>query len=159
MDQQLILGFNTVFSNKKNRVNGTRDDDVIDGDGRRDIVKSKAGDDIVNTGAGNDFVLAGTGDDFVNGGADDDLLSGGDGRDTFIFTGEFGDDVVLDFSSGRGVEDVLLIDVASFDSVADVLSAAEQDGENTVIALGTAGTITLENVQASQLHQDDFMIA
>lgn len=159
------------------RLGGTEGDDEIGGSDARDLLIGEGGNDRLNGGAGddqleggegrdrlrgeegNDILNGGAGDDRLNGGADDDLLSGGEGRDTFNFAGEFGNDVITDFEAGRGSEDVIRVDVASVNQVSYILSAAEQDGDNTVITLGTAGTITLQGVDAAQLHQDDFMIA
>ncbi|MEM7425713.1 MAG: peroxidase family protein [Pseudomonadota bacterium] len=131
------------------RLEGGAGDDQLEGDAGRDRLLGEEGNDILNGGDGNDR---------LDGGAGDDVLGGGKGRDTFVFTGAFGDDLIIDFDAGKGREDVILVELDTINSISELLSAAQQDGENTVITLGDAGSITLEGVDARQLHHDDFLI-
>ncbi|WP_279615893.1 beta strand repeat-containing protein [Phytopseudomonas flavescens] len=54
-------------------------------------------------GAGNDILYGQGGNDFLVGGAGDDILFGGTGADTFVWQkGDFGKDVIKDFSVAEG---------------------------------------------------------
>jgi hypothetical protein len=72
---------------------GLGDADTVVGSSRRDLIDGGQGDDVIS---------AGSGDDVMAGGAGDDVLTGGGGADRFVFAGEFGDDLVTDFSRSQG---------------------------------------------------------
>ena len=60
------------------------------------------GDDRIISSGGNDTLKGGLGDDFIEVGEGDDLIYGDDkissgGKDTFVFTGQFGNDTIEDF--------------------------------------------------------------
>jgi Ca2+-binding RTX toxin-like protein len=122
---------------------------------------ARGGNDEVYGGTGDDYLLGdgdfgGTnlggagvraGNDRLDGGAGDDTLVGdfrvpGEvaeyGRDTFVFAGAFGNDVVEDFHAG---EDRLLFDVPGVRRAADLQITVEED--RTVIAVADGGTVTL----------------
>ncbi|MEM9778446.1 MAG: CHRD domain-containing protein, partial [Pseudomonadota bacterium] len=98
----------------------------------------------------------GDGDDVLNGRRGLDRLEGGEGSDTFIFNSRSDSDRVLDFST----ED--LLDLSSntleFDSFDDVLAAARQDGDDTVIALNDEDELTLENFDLGLLDQSNVLL-
>ena len=141
-------------------VYGGTGDDYLLGDGSL-FDYARGGDDGVEGGDGNDILLGdgdfgGTnlggagvraGNDRLDGGAGDDTLVGdfrvpGEvaeyGRDTFVFAGAFGNDVVEDFHAG---EDRLLFDVPGVRRAADLQITVEED--RTVIAVADGGTVTL----------------
>lgn len=60
------------------------------------------GADIIDSGAGNDIVIAGPGRDFLTGGSGDDRLLGGLDMDSYLFSGDWGKDIVSD-SDGQGM--------------------------------------------------------
>lgn len=67
----------------------------------RDVTKSQifiggTGADTFTGGDSSDVILAGDGADTLYGGASYDLLYGGKGNDTYIFSGDFGGDFVVD---------------------------------------------------------------
>jgi Ca2+-binding RTX toxin-like protein len=113
-------------------------------------------DTIVGGAEANTFDGRG-GDDVIDGGGGSDTLTGGWGNDTLVFAGAFGDDTVTDFQAGQGSEDQ--IDLSAFSVDFDTLTFT-QVGADTVItsaAFGAGNTITLSNVQAVRLHEDDFI--
>jgi VCBS repeat-containing protein len=59
------------------------------------------GNDTITTGSGNDVLVGGKGRDTLTGGLGDDVLTGGAGNDRFMFDLNFGNDVILDFESGK----------------------------------------------------------
>jgi len=85
-----------------------------------------------------------------------ETFSGGPGDDVFMFSLEFGHDVITDFQGGEGIGDIIEFDDAVFTSIEKVLAAARQDGSDVVITYDANNTITLKNVQLSALHADDF---
>ena len=99
------------------RLIGQRGDDRLIGRGGDDILKGNGGEDLLAAGAGADNLRGGGGDDTLKGGGgDDDLrggggadrliagrgnddMRGGGGGDVFVFKGNFGGDVIFDFST------------------------------------------------------------
>jgi len=86
--------------------NGNDTADLGDGDDR---ANGGAGDDILDGGAGDDRLYGGGGDDRIIGGDGDDVMHGGvpqdngrthnNGRDTFAFDDDDGNDIVHGFTT------------------------------------------------------------
>jgi Ca2+-binding RTX toxin-like protein len=74
---------------------------VAAADDKSDIVCGFSGSDVLGGGGGADVLVGGDGADTLEGGPDNDKLYGGNGADAYIFSGQFGKDVVLD-SDGQG---------------------------------------------------------
>ena len=125
-----------------------------------DVVSAGGGDDL-RGGNSDDMLDGGDGEDILSGGMGDDTLTGGSGDDTFTFFGnvENGDNLLTDFDTGAGSEDVIrLVGFGeAFDEFADILAAASQVGLNTVIDLGGGNSIILTDTVIADLHQDDFI--
>ncbi len=70
-------------------------------------------------------------------------------------------DIVRDFTPGAASEDVIeLVGFgAAFDTFAEVIAAATDDGTNTTIDFGNGDTLTLLNVLVADLHADDFIFS
>ena len=134
-----------------------KDDAVFYGLGGDDELTGHHGDDLLDGGTGNDDISGGKGEDTIIGGAGDDVLKGGTGDDVFIFNTGDGNDLISDFDKGKKSQDILQIDVAGFDSFADIEAAMTKDKGNTVIDLGNDQSITLQGVQPWQLTEDDFL--
>src|SRR5215212_2080774 len=83
-----------------------------------------------------------------------EVFSGGKGGDTFVFDLSFGHDRITDFRAGSGQHDVIETD--AFSSFDQLLERTSQVGADTVIAYDPDNTITLVNLQVSQLHATDF---
>lgn len=47
----------------------------------------------------------------------------------------------------------------AFDSFAEIVAAAAQNGANTVIAFGAGQSLTLQNIALADLDADDFVFA
>lgn len=131
---------------------GTRDDDLLDGQGGNDQLRGRAGDDLLLGGDGNDLLRGGRGDDLLDGGADNDRLRGGKGEDTmiggsgddelrggadvdrFVFDPSNlveGDDLVEDFAVG---EDLLVLSAADIAKATPEILAALASGDTSAIA-------------------------
>jgi Ca2+-binding RTX toxin-like protein len=70
------------------------------GSGSDTITGSDVGN-LLDGGAGNDEITGGAGNDTIIGGLGDDVLTGGAGSNTFVFGGNFGGDLILDFKIGQ----------------------------------------------------------
>lgn len=87
----LVLSASTASGQEK-PINGTKDNDVLNGTGGKDKIHGHGGNDTINSGGGNDKVFGGPGNDTVNAGPGDDKVWGGPGNDTI--NGEAGRDTI-----------------------------------------------------------------
>lgn len=142
-------------------VNGTLFRDTITGSKDANTLTGNGGNDALNGLAGHDTLHGGLGVDTLNGGDGNDVLTGDDGADVFMFrdttatTGlNIGNDTITDFENGT--DRINLVTLA--DAFGDLTVTA--DGSNTVIRIaGVTGSITLENVAASNVEVSDFILA
>ncbi|WDI32474.1 hypothetical protein PUV54_04605 [Hyphococcus flavus] len=145
---------------------GANNDLLIGGDGNDtmfgakgvDTVQGGDGNDIVSGAADNDFLDGGEGDDLLFGGVQNDRITGGSGNDTFLYNAGNDIDLITDFAAGMGTEDVIELNNfgTDFDTFAEVMAAATDDGTDTTINFGNGDLIILQNVLATNLHEDDF---
>jgi trimeric autotransporter adhesin len=134
------FGRHIVGTRRKNHLDGTPGDDLIEGRDGNDRLHGKRGVDILQGGKGNDELKdrdgntlfdGGRGNDRMTGGRDDDFFAGGRGNDRLQLGG--GNDVVA-FNKGDGV---------------DRLFGQRQDG---VLSLG--GGIRYEDLRFSKQGSD-----
>lgn len=139
---------------------GGRDNDIVLGNDGADAVYGNLGEDIVYGNAGDDFLYGGQGQDSLYGGGggdhlfgnkgDDwlfagpgfDQLTGGLGADTFVFTGDSGEDLLFDFNPGEG--DRILF------SGGLTVESLETEGENTLIHTLLGGLVRVVGVPPSE---------
>lgn len=97
------------------------------------------------TGTDNaEFIIGGGSNDVLTGLGGDDQLSGGAGADTFVFSlsGDFGDDIILDFN---GSEDILsFVDVLDSEPDADLDIADVDAAVDGFINGGAGGDVTVD---------------
>jgi Ca2+-binding RTX toxin-like protein len=118
------------------------------------------GNDTLSGSEGHDTLDGRNGNDVLMGGAGHDLLTGGYGDDRFVFSGNFGFDVITDFSAGARAGDVLQLSLGgAYDSFAEVIAVASQVNADTVFDFGGLDCITLQNVRLASLNADDFLFA
>lgn len=95
-----VVGITKTGTLGNDTINGTSEQDVLDGSWGNDVLNGLGGNDrligglgndTLNGGDGNDTLLGGDGNDILNGGTGDDLLIGGRGTDTL--TGGTGKDI------------------------------------------------------------------
>ena len=144
---------------------GQGGDDVLNGDEGNDLLLGRVGSDVLNGGLGDDTLegdqeddqlFGGDGNDVLSGGLGDDLLEGGMGDDVFVFSDNFGADVITDFSNG----DVLdLSDVNGITDFQDLADNHFQINEGGVLSIvdDENNTILLEGVEVSDLDSSDFI--
>jgi hypothetical protein len=120
--------------------------DQVDTSGH--VVGTSSGEAMVGSGRGN--TLTGT--------TGNDIMVGKGGADTFVFSSNFGRDVIKDFAAGGPSHDTIQFSKSVFDSFASVLSHAAQSGHDVVIATGS-DTLTLKNASLDKLNSHDFHFA
>ena len=124
------------------------------GNGSTNYIFGNSAANTLNGGGGNDVLNGGGGADTLVGGAGDDVLVGGTGDDLFAFApGQFGHDIVTDFTAG----DRIVIDKTLFADFADVQAHAVQSGGYTVITHDPANSLTLSSVSMLSLAAHDFL--
>ena len=87
-----------------------------------------------------------------------DTVTGGAGDDTFIFSLGDDHDTITDFAAGAATDDVINLQGfgTAFDSFAEVLAAASDNGVDATIDFGGGDIITLQGVTVAQLDASDF---
>lgn len=120
---------------------GQDGDDVISGGSGFDIIVGGAGDDTLAGGKGNDVLRGSAGDDRLEGGADDDILIGEFGNDAYVFSADFGHDVIRGF----GDDDTLIFHGLTLEDL------QFSSGRNVTITAGDEGSIKLLGVDADDL--------
>lgn len=88
------------------------------------------------------------------------FLSGGAGDEVFVFFEQNGNDVITDFSAGLGTGDVIEFrgapNVTSFNHVQ---LSATFNGSETVLALSDADSVTLLEINPTDLESGDFLFS
>ncbi|NWG91264.1 MAG: hypothetical protein HXY21_01980 [Parvularculaceae bacterium] len=158
-------------------IDGGTGDDTVDGGTQRDRAFGGSGFDAMAGAAGNDTLQGGNDADTLSGGGNYDVLEGGDGDDVLdggdlndVIFGNAGNDRIIfrktgdtdtirDFAAGAGAGDVIrLVGFgAAFDTFAEVLAAATDNGQHTTIDFGGGDVLILRGVLKSQLAADDFV--
>ncbi len=128
--------------------------DTLDGEAGNDVIYASRGADSVIGGDGDDSLFGGGDSDTLDGGAGsdqlygapgDDKLTGGTGADTFAFFVGFGDDIITDFETG----DTIKIGLTGFE-LSSIQQEAKFENGNTLLTIGTHGTILLEDVTETE---------
>jgi len=137
---------------------GSDHDDLLAGNFGLNGLDGGAGNDTLYGLGGTDYLIGGTGNDTLFGG--NHIDGSGLGNDFFIFGTGDDADTINGFAAGAGSEDVIILSLgASFDSFAEVQSAASDVAGNTLLDFGAGDSITLIGVASASLHQDDFSFA
>ncbi|GAB1476510.1 hypothetical protein MASR2M70_13440 [Bacillota bacterium] len=76
-----------------NNIIGSIYKDILTGNLANNIIRGLAGNDIIKAVAGNNTIMGGEGDD---------VLYGGTGSDIFVFTGNWGNDILYDNENDQG---------------------------------------------------------
>ena len=121
------------------------------------LIGSNFGDTLIGNAISN-TLLGGLGADVLDGGAGNDTLTGGAGGDKFVFAPGYDADTVTDFSAAAG-DKIDLSGFTTIHSLSQVQTRATQVGANTVLNFGNGDTLTLNNVAASGLTANDFVLA
>jgi VCBS repeat-containing protein len=149
----VIYGGN--FSGSVDQLGGAGADTLV-GTANDDILFGAQGNDMLHGGAGADFLNGGSGDDMMWGEAGNDVLQGGGGNDTFVFADGTGDDRITDFNALGG--DTIDVSAFGFGNFTALMGVASDVAGNVVIQLDADDSVTLMNVQKSELGAGDFII-
>lgn len=129
--------------------------DFLYGDSGNDHIKGDEGWDRLFGGSGNDFLEGGGGEDVIVGGAGDDLLSGGAREDHFVYLGNAGHDVILDFKVGEDFIDLRLLPEAIRFSDLGIVDMEGGCGAR-INHEALDGSIEVRGVAAADLSASDF---
>ena len=138
---------------------GGTGNDSISGDAGNDTLQGGDNNDTMLGGAGFDLLLGGNDNDFLDGGASNDILFGNAGVDTFNFAIGGGTDTIRDMVAGVGLNDVIRLEGfgTAFDTFAEVMAAATDNGTDTTINFGGGNVLIIQNVTVAQFNTDDFI--
>lgn len=148
-DQIDASGMNSAVT-----LSGAAGDDILVGGSADDRLFGGADDDQLDGANGNDALIGAAGDDTLVGGLGNDFLLGGAGSDRFLWTTDFGRDVVKDFQDG--VDRLDFSTHAGVNAIGDLVIA--QSGQHTRISLAAGGQdqITLADTLATSITASDF---
>lgn len=131
--------------------------DRIDGNDNANRMFGESGNDIISGFGGRDRIAGWRGDD---------RLTGGDGRDVFAFnldnyagksSAALGDDTIADFEFAGNGHDRIQVDKALGARNYDwVMVHAEQTGDDVVITLNGKSSVTIEDIDKSDLTSAHF---
>lgn len=128
------------------------------GSGYANTLRGNEGNNRLNGAWGDDTVYGGAGNDTISDSRGDDRFSGGSGADTFVFTDDFGRDVITDFNPAQRGEVIDLSDVSAILSFADLVENHLRTANgHALIFDGDGNTITLMNVAPEALEAADFL--
>ena len=104
-----------------------------------------------------DILVGGEGNDTIDGGTGTNYVHGGEGDDTFVIAAGQTLTTIYDFTDGDDTID--LSNITGITAFSDLSISA--DGDDAVIDLSSqgAGSVRLENVDASDLDADNFVFA
>lgn len=150
-----------------NTLTGGRGNDTITSlNAQFSYLNGGTGNDEIYGGAGNDEIIGGAGGDYLSGGLGDDEFNGGLGADKFVFDARnWGDDAIIDYEDG--IDRILISQETGANSFSDLsistqLSPTTSSGYQALVRYvdpsdpNIVNEITLYNIQASQLTEDDF---
>ncbi|KUP92316.1 calcium-binding protein [Tritonibacter horizontis] len=140
-------------------LSGGKGADRLLGQKGADTLNGGNGADELSGGSGRDLLKGGKHADTLDGGTGNDKLVGGHGADVFVFSGgNFGRDVVRDFTPGLDVIDLsgATGEAESFDAF---LAASTQSGSRVIYDLDGDGAnvIVLKDITLDALSADDFL--
>jgi len=136
----------TLFDQGQHYLATTAGQETLDGGNGRDVLVGGTSNSTLIGGNGEDRLIAGTGNT---------VMTGGNGPDTFVFAPGLGKDTITDFNPNN---DIIQLDHGLVADFASLQSHVQQVGQDTVITLDAASSITLEHVLLSSLHASDFHI-
>ena len=109
---------------------------------------------------GNDTLNSGNGDDILNGGAGDDYLSNSghkNGNDTYIFSGDYGNDVIYeyDWNTENRHQDTIRFTDVNLSAVQVLLK-----GQDLILKTSDSNSVTIQNFQyGDSYHIENFEFA
>lgn len=145
----LAVGDHHLALTGKANVDGT-------GNGLDNDIRGNSGNNVLSGLAGNDHLFGGLGNDTLAGGRGNDILRGGLGADRFVVSKGDGQDTIMDFSAGNGVDDVVALDGYGLTSFTQVKAAMTQVGADVLLNLGGGDTLKFKGHAIADFTTDDF---
>ena len=132
--------------------------EFIVGSAYHDILLGNNDNNRINGGEGCDVLNGRDGNDTLIGEAGSDILNGGEGADVFIFGEDTGYDIIEDFEAGEGRTDRVQFNHDQYEDFDDILEDMTQTEDGVLLEMD-AGTILFQDLQISDFHADDFILA
>ena len=135
---------------------GDNDNFTAAGSSSSVVLVGDRGSDKLTGGNGGDFLYGQAGNDTLNGGAGNDNLSGGLDTDTFVFSANWGSDIIWDWANGAEKFDMRGSGVTVFSQL-----TVDQDiddggaGKDAYITFGTNHILVVGG--ANNIDQGDFL--
>lgn len=137
----------------------------IEGGEGNDRILGSSGADTIDLGgielSGIERVDGGAGNDTIVTSRANDILAGAAGSDTFVFRFDGGHDVIADFvphATDLANGDLVDLRGLGFADFLTIMSAATQDGADTIITIDAATSIRLIGLAPGQLGASDFVL-
>lgn len=140
-------------------INGGAGVDTLSGDTGNDVIKGGTEGDILHGGAGSDTLLGEAGDDVINGdegddfligGAGNDTLKGGSGTDYYVFSGDFGQDTIIENADRKSLDEII------FSGIGVSQLWFEESGQDLIISvIGTDNQVVIENFARFRINSDE----
>ena len=118
-----------------------------------DVLKGTHGNDLLLGGGGRDELKGSGGNDILDGGVGNDKLQGGAGADVFVFAGNWGSDVIVDYE-----HNIDHIEIRGPGADPNHLAIA-YNGGNAVVTDGGIDQITILGAVPGSLSASDFLFA
>lgn len=135
---------------------GNAGNDNLDGGDGNDILFGGKGDDTLKGGAGVDLLLGGRENDTLDGGVGNDLLQGGAGNDTYVFTGDYGTDIITDSDGNGGIT----VDDQPLSSATQIFESVYKDnasGQIFVKLNGNKNLVVLKEDSKNRIVVNDWL--
>ncbi|MVA71406.1 hypothetical protein GOZ81_09995 [Agrobacterium vitis] len=129
--------------------------DVLKGGEDADTLFGLEGDDSLHGDGGDDVLYADAGDDTLAGGEGDDALYGGEGSDVFVYSSNYGNDVIFDFDSSADTID--LTDMG-FATVSDAAAYATEIEDGVLFTFSNVDTLTVHGLNYASLTYSDTLM-
>lgn len=132
--------------------------EFIVGSAYHDILLGNDDNNRINGGEGCDVLNGRDGNDTLIGEAGSDILNGGEGADVFVFGEDTGYDIIEDFEAGEGRTDRVQLNHDQYEDFDDILEDMTQTEDGVILEMDS-GTILFQDLQISDFHADDFILA
>ena len=119
----------------------------IIGNSKANVLNGGKLHDYINGGPGADSIKGNAGDDTIDGGIGNDTVYGGVGRDVFVYNAGEGNDIIMDYTSGK---DSLAVYNAS-------VKLSSVSGDDVILGVGT-NFLTLKGAKGNEVtivNEDD----
>ena len=115
-------------------------DDGVNGRELWGLTKTEADKDLILGGSSNDILLGNEQDNIIDGLKGDDTLTGGAGKDKFVLSDDFGNDVITDFTLG---EDEII------NTTGSIVLAVASVGDAVKVAFSNTGDVLQVNLNGN----------